>query len=171
MTYSTNSQVKLVAGRLALDFVNTADWTDDGALLKDRIASLADLAVWQDRVGLPDAHWDGTLDQLRDFRHQLRRAVLGQATSGLTVALEGTTAPSVDWLRRQSLRSLISISALSVLADPRELDRVKLCQGHDCGWIFLDETKNARRKWCLMEVCGNRAKSTRHYARKLEALR
>ena len=33
--------------------------------------------------------------------------------------------------------------------------------------MFLDETKNARRKWCVMEVCGNRAKATRHYARKV----
>ena len=165
MTYSTGTQVKLVAGRLALDFVNTADWQDDGTLLKDRIAGLADLLVWQDQIGLPDAHWDGTLDQLRDFRLQARRAILGQDGSGLTVALDGATAPIIPWLRRQSLRSLISISALSVLSDPRELDRVKRCPGHDCGWVFLDETKNARRRWCLMEVCGNRAKSMRHYAK------
>jgi len=167
MTYSMGTKAKLVAGRLALDFVNTADWAGDGTVLKDRIATLDDLQVWQQQAGLPDAHWDGTLDQLRDFRRLLRVSILGGGPAVLSISLEGTTAPVVPWLRKQSLRDLITISALSVLADPRELDRVKKCPGHDCGWIFLDETKNARRKWCLMEVCGNRAKSTRHYARKV----
>lgn len=167
MTYSTGTKVKLVAGRLALDFVNTADWAEDGTVLKDRLAGMEDIAVWQAEIGLPAAHWDGTLDALRDFRHQVRLAILGRNASGLSVALGETADPLTPWLRQQSLRDLITLSVLSVLADPRELERVKLCPGHDCGWVFLDETKNARRKWCLMEVCGNRAKSTRHYARKV----
>lgn len=168
MTYSKGTKAKLVAGRLALDFVNTADWTEDGALLKDRIETLDDLVVWQREVGLPEAHWDGTLEELLTFRRDMRGAILGGGASGMSVSLGGSEAPAVPWLRRQSLRNLLSISALSVLADHRELERVKLCPGHHCGWVFLDETKNARRKWCLMEVCGNRAKSTRHYARKVE---
>lgn len=167
MTYSTGTAVKPVAGRLALDFVNTADWTEDDELLKDRIASLADLAVWQAQIGLPEAHWDGSLGELHDFRQAVRRAILGHGSLDLAVTLDKAMVPMAPWLRRQSLHDLILLSALSVLADPRELGRVKLCPGHDCGWVFLDETKNARRKWCLMEVCGNRAKSTRHYARKL----
>jgi len=28
----------------------------------------------------------------------------------------------------------------------------------DCGWLFFDATKNSRRRWCEMRVCGNRAK-------------
>lgn len=167
MTYSSGTKAKLVAGRLALDFINTADWAEEGEILKDRIATLDDLQAWQQQAGLPEAHWDGSLDQLRDFRRQLRLAILGGKAGSLPVALDGTTTPLLQWLRQQSLRDLITISALSVLADPRELNRVKMCPGHDCGWVFLDETKNARRKWCLMEVCGNRAKSTRHYARKV----
>ena len=38
-----------------------------------------------------------------------------------------------------------------------------------CGWVFLDETKNRRRRWCSMKDCGNRAKARRHYARQREA--
>ena len=72
------------------------------------------------------------------------------------------------WLRHQPQRALGAASALAILADPCELERIKLCPGHDCVWLFLDETKNARRKWCLMEVCGNRAKANRHYARSVE---
>jgi predicted RNA-binding Zn ribbon-like protein len=45
----------------------------------------------------------------------------------------------------------------------KKLYRVKDCEG--CGWLFLDTTKSGRRRWCDMRICGNRAKSKRHYAR------
>ena len=50
----------------------------------------------------------------------------------------------------------------------RELDRVKLCDAKDCGWIFYDSNRNRRRRWCSMAVCGNRAKARRHYAQSKE---
>lgn len=165
MTYSTGTPLKAVAGRLALDFVNTADWTPFDTVLKDRIHSLVDLSEWTAQMGLAGAYWDGTLEASRDFRAGVRRAILGQGGLDLGFSFAAPEIPFAPWLRRQALRDLVTASALSILADPRELARVKLCPGHDCGWLFLDETKNARRKWCLMEVCGNRAKSSRHYAR------
>jgi predicted RNA-binding Zn ribbon-like protein len=41
--------------------------------------------------------------------------------------------------------------------------RVKTCA--ECGWWFLDTSRNQMRRWCIMRVCGNRAKARRHYAR------
>jgi predicted RNA-binding Zn ribbon-like protein len=43
------------------------------------------------------------------------------------------------------------------------LERVGQCPG--CGWLFLDRSRNRSRRWCTMEVCGNRAKARRHYER------
>src|ERR1700735_2051557 len=34
-----------------------------------------------------------------------------------------------------------------------------------CGWLFIDDSKNASRRWCSMQSCGNRAKALRHYLR------
>jgi predicted RNA-binding Zn ribbon-like protein len=45
-------------------------------------------------------------------------------------------------------------------------DRIKQCPGQHCGWVFLDLTKNGRRRWCEMEVCGSRAKVRRYRARR-----
>lgn len=56
-------------------------------------------------------------------------------------------------------------SAISLLESP-ELSRVRLCGGRDCSWLFLDRSKNGRRRWCQMDVCGNREKARRHYQRK-----
>lgn len=50
-----------------------------------------------------------------------------------------------------------------VLTAPAE--RLRVCQGTDCAWLFLDTSKAGRRRWCDMAVCGNAAKARRHYAR------
>jgi predicted RNA-binding Zn ribbon-like protein len=54
--------------------------------------------------------------------------------------------------------------ALSAVGLMREGDptRVKQCSGEHCGWVFFDLSKNKRRRWCEMSVCGNRAKAKRH---------
>jgi predicted RNA-binding Zn ribbon-like protein len=44
-------------------------------------------------------------------------------------------------------------------------DRLRMCQGEDCAWLFIDSSKAGRRRWCDMAVCGNKAKSRRFYAR------
>ena len=60
----------------------------------------------------------------------------------------------------------IALSALMLLT-MRDLSRVKQCQGGNaCGWVFLDVSKNGSRRWCEMEVCGNRSKQRRLAARR-----
>jgi predicted RNA-binding Zn ribbon-like protein len=42
-----------------------------------------------------------------------------------------------------------------------DLTRLRGCPGKDCGWLFLDISKNSRRQWCDMQTCGNLAKVRR----------
>lgn len=53
-------------------------------------------------------------------------------------------------------------SAADLLTGP-ELDDLRVCAAEDCGWLFLDISKNHTRRWCSMKSCGNRAKARRHY--------
>jgi predicted RNA-binding Zn ribbon-like protein len=46
-----------------------------------------------------------------------------------------------------------------------ELNRIGFCPGINCGWMFLDTSRNGRRRWCEMEVCGSRAKMRRYHMR------
>jgi predicted RNA-binding Zn ribbon-like protein len=55
-------------------------------------------------------------------------------------------------------------SAAELLVAPG-LQRLRQCNGDKCTWLFLDRSKNRSRRWCHMQICGNRAKSRRHYAR------
>lgn len=45
-------------------------------------------------------------------------------------------------------------------------DRLRHCANDDCTLVFSDTSKNGARRWCSMEVCGNRHKVRSHRARK-----
>ncbi len=59
----------------------------------------------------------------------------------------------------------VAQSAVTLLT-AEDLTRVKMCAStDDCGWLFLDTTRNRSRQWCDIATCGNRARARRHYAR------
>jgi predicted RNA-binding Zn ribbon-like protein len=56
------------------------------------------------------------------------------------------------------------------LLESDRLGRVKRCPGSsDCGWLFLDSSKNASRRWCSMAHCGTEAKVRATRARRRAA--
>lgn len=62
----------------------------------------------------------------------------------------------------------IARDAAELLASDR-LEYVRACASKTCEWLFLDESKNHRRRWCDMTKCGNRAKVKRFYTRRKKA--
>ena len=48
-------------------------------------------------------------------------------------------------------------------------DRIRICANDTCRWIFFDESRAGRRRWCDMATCGNRAKARRHRERVRES--
>ncbi len=111
----------------------------------------------------------------RLFRNAVRHG--GIDTAGLPSLLEacaaglaGTretigwpAAPFGDPATPIALEAALAVSALSLLA-PGMLERLKICP--NCGWLFLDRSRNSSRLWCDMTVCGNRRKASRHYHRR-----
>jgi predicted RNA-binding Zn ribbon-like protein len=123
---------------------------------------------------------------------ELRSAIqdVGAAVGGggvpPDVALTRLAGLHVSFLRRSVLASLpgacqwrwsvgsapieaalgpLALAAVRLFTDG-DFHRIKQCGGHACGWLFYDTTKNNRRRWCEMEVCGNRAKQRRLAARR-----
>ena len=58
---------------------------------------------------------------------------------------------------------LLALSAEALLLSDR-LPRVKACD--NCGWLFLDTSKNGARRWCNMQTCGSQIKAKAYYHRK-----
>ena len=60
----------------------------------------------------------------------------------------------------------VAWSAAELLGSSESLSKVRQCDGEECGWLFLDLTKNHSRRWCDMDDCGSKAKAKRYYRRK-----
>lgn len=99
---------------------------------------------------------EADLRALKDFA---RRAI-GPAdlvpVSGGGYGFDFSAAPA-----EIALLGPVAWSALDMLA-AGNFERVKQCPGHDCGWLFFDNSKNNSRRWCDMATCGNRTKAMRH---------
>ena len=178
MSYSAGHPVRPIAGRLALDFVNTADWRDGDRVAHEKIVTLDDVAYWMRALHLPDLRLPDSVGEILEFRRALRRIFTGSAgkahdvnilnrrlaglSEAVLIAGEGGGGALAGAL---PLLDILAISSVSILGDLRERERIKRCPGENCGWLFLDETRNGRRKWCMMETCGNRAKARRNYRR------
>ena len=90
----------------------------------------------------------------------------GMARASVHVTQQGF---AWTWEAESALDSLlwpIARSAAELLSSD-EVQQVRECPGDDgCGWLFIDTSRNHRRRWCSMNGCGNRAKARRHYERK-----
>jgi predicted RNA-binding Zn ribbon-like protein len=51
-------------------------------------------------------------------------------------------------------------SAAALIAS-EEASRIRVCGGEDCGWMYVDRSRNGFRRWCQMESCGTREKTRR----------
>jgi predicted RNA-binding Zn ribbon-like protein len=189
---SVESQ-RLVGGVLCLDFANSVDWAADGTerpFHAERLREPADLARWGLRLGVLDpgsrASVTGReLEEARDLRLAVHRTfsaiAAGDVPDAASVALLGRTHADAtasgaltagdgrwhlgwpaDEPRR--IRFAVAESAVDLLRDGKRLDRVRICPGGNCGWLFVDTS--GRRRWCSMEVCGSRAKMRALYERK-----
>jgi predicted RNA-binding Zn ribbon-like protein len=85
------------------------------------------------------------------------RVVSQDGGFALTWVLEGTGLDTVLWPIVKSAADLLTSDRLA---------SVRECAAQDCGWLFMDDSPNQSRRWCDMNVCGNRAKARRHYARR-----
>jgi predicted RNA-binding Zn ribbon-like protein len=63
----------------------------------------------------------------------------------------------------------IARSAADLLTSRGYQANIHCCEGQNCGWMFVDASKNHSRRWCDMRDCGNRAKIKRHRQRQAKA--
>lgn len=130
------------------------------------IERLRDVRQAVDRVCRPLAKGEGVagdaLQCLMSLHSALCDAIpFGRGADGLEVAFQGH-----DELGLRDLAILCAHCALKLLFSSH-LGRLKVCPS--CGWLFMDRSKNQRRLWCDMRICGNRSRVKRHYWRTKQA--
>ena len=60
----------------------------------------------------------------------------------------------------------IALAAAALLTDAERCARVRICGNPACDWMFLDDSRTGKRRWCRMNVCGNEAKVRRFRERR-----
>ena len=58
----------------------------------------------------------------------------------------------------------VVFAAAELLTDPARRP-VTVCDGPNCGWLFLDRSRAGRRRWCSDESCGSHDRVRRHRAK------
>jgi len=93
----------------------------------------------------------------------LSRMVVKETGEGYDWGLSCDTTPDM------MLYQIAESAAMLLTSD--DLARVRECANEEegCGSLFLDCSKSQTRRWCNMQVCGNRAKSKAFYDRHLRA--
>ncbi|MBB6347879.1 CGNR zinc finger domain-containing protein [Nonomuraea muscovyensis] len=100
------------------------------------------------------------------------RAELADLARDLPLTLDVTVLPPRLVARARvpvdaALARLLAVVAEAVAADT--WTRLKACREPSCRWAFYDYSRNRRRTWCSMDICGNRAKARASHHRKSTA--
>ena len=170
---------------LCLDFANTRYYRGQ-ATPTETLNTPADLAAWAKAAKPPTTREFEAALTLRESIYRLFNAqadgkaaprelealnqALAQAPARITLK-RGRDGYSWD-VEANSATALAFLapviwSAGDLLAGPR-LARVRRCANPECGWLFLDDSRAGKRRWCSMSACGNRAKARRHYRKSKE---
>lgn len=171
---------KLVGNRLSLDLVNTVSWPGSERE-HDWLSPAANLGLWSEATGL--GLWDVTdgdaatartirgvvSDVLRPLARDEQpdkrsietfNALLKQTMSRRTI---DPVSLAWSWQDRPTNRlDPVILDAADVLTRG-DHDRLRECPS--CLWMFEDQTRNGKRRWCDMTDCGSRAKARAYYHR------
>jgi len=172
---------------LLTNYCDLLEWAEEAGILRGkdagRLQNMAEAAPGQAKSALRSAI------QLREALYAVlsaaieRRTIPGTALCVLNAAAQRAAKRARIAERNRCFRwefsppesSLDSVlwpvarSAADLLTSP-DLVNVRQCASTDCAWLFLDTTKNHRRRWCEMKTCGNRAKARQYYQRQKREL-
>lgn len=163
------------------DFGSWVDWSRRHGVVSH---DLADVLVQWSADHTPES--EASLTEAKELRWRLfqllsARAAGSSPTESQLDFLNGRLAASLlrlnvatvnqemiwQWQEAGTPEDLlrpIVYSAAQLLTHP-QCTQLRQCGGDKCTWLFIDESKNQSRRWCDMKICGNRAKSRRHYQR------
>lgn len=93
------------------------------------------------------------------------------AASGAALDRRSSITRALAWTWRSPEADLSRVlwpvaRAAATLLTSDDVRRIRLCPGDDCGWAYVDRSRNGQRRWCEMRTCGAREKARRYYARR-----
>jgi predicted RNA-binding Zn ribbon-like protein len=92
--------------------------------------------------------------------------LLRNALTGLEIAPVDGAGTGYGWRWRgegSDPRAIVwrALWSAAGLFQSTEIGNVRICDGDDCGWMYVDRSRNGLRRWCSMRSCGTREKTRR----------
>ena len=138
-----------------LDFANTVVWRALPSRREDRMQDDANAIAWAAFLAMPPPASPLTeLVGAREAIDSYYRFGTGWGTLVSHYARTIGRDPFLEMVLHDAVKLAFSV----------EKARVKICG--NCGWLFIDRTRNANKRWCIKELCGSRTRSRRHYHNK-----
>jgi predicted RNA-binding Zn ribbon-like protein len=170
-------------GRPVLDVVGTV--ANRGTDEVERLRSWADVEAWVQGSGLRVDDLSGgeaDLPRVRALRESLyavlraaldgvpppapERGAVNAAAAGPGPTPQLTPTGAVRWTGGlDAVLTALARDALALVGSP-ELGAVQQCAGDRCTRLFVDRSRGARRRWCGMKGCGDRAKAAAYRRRR-----
>lgn len=148
---------EILEQEIAGDPKAAARFFDDAAALRAALHRIFDAAASGAKADAAD------IALLNDWRTRSARHCEIRQEDGAFRRRCTEEAPSQERAMR-----LIVDAAEDLLLNGR-LERLRSCGGENCEWMFLDLSKNGRRRWCSMATCGNDHKVKQFRKRKKKA--
>lgn len=114
---------------------------------------------------LLEAAIENTRPRPADLRMLNRRLQASGARPTVGFA-DGRFQRNAPVLRSVSCVLALVAEALAQVLAGDDAKRLGRCANHRCVLLFVDNSRAGARRWCAMEICGNRAKVSAHYRRK-----
>ena len=195
------TDLRIVGGNLALDFVNTRGGPRHGPADSEWLSSYEDFAAWSSRAGLADPSTPPgeTAPRAALLAAFARVQACRDDMYEIFLALADASAPPEAALRRIQLAYVEALANAHLLGDtqgytwkwdsaggllaplwPIVAAAVELLTHgptdqikpcQACRFIFLDHSKNSSRRWCSMDDCGKAAKIARYLQHRSDAHR
>ena len=109
------------------------------------------------------------LDDFNELLAEALRRLRIVPVSKTARARAGQSPVEWEWEgREEDLESILwpVVRSAADLLTSEEAGRVRVCPSLDCGWIYVDRSRNRMRRWCQMETCGTLEKSRRRSERR-----
>ena len=103
----------------------------------------------------------GGSSELRELARLNQLLVRQQKYVQIAAARHGAAELEIrTFWRWQSPQSLLLplAESLARMVCEEDFRQIKLCEGPQCGLLFVDRTRGLSRRWCSMATCGNRSK-------------
>jgi len=103
-----------------------------------------------------------------DLDHLSSACRLAAGQRSLRKGKDGVIWSNAPAMSMTAIAERIAPLAADLLISRQQRRAVRICQGRNCGWLFLDQSRGGHRRWCSDKTCGSAARVRKFRAERVD---